>query len=223
VHPIGVRPSAGSGQFYDRRTNLEFVPRGNSYVRLGPVQTATGVVTDHNTLNVGSYDPARAETALQRMHADGYNLVRIFLSPTCVDACLGDPTTHGLRTAYVANLADFLRRAKANGLVVMLEGHFVPPNTVYSALISSEPRTYVENVNLNLLMNGGVQAHARLWHDLIVELLAQGAPTDAIFAIDPQVEASYDTRYKPFTLSSGLVPTGNGKTYDIADPAQRTR
>jgi len=185
------------------------------------VQTASGVVTDHNTLNAGAYDPARAETALDRMHGDGYNLVRIFLSTQCVDACLGDPTTHGLRAAYVANLADFLRRAKANGLVVMIEGRDAPPNTVYASLINHEPRTYIDNVNLNLLTNGGVQAHAQLWRDLIAALLAQGAPTDAIFAIDPYVEAFFDTRYKPFTLSSGLVPTGNGGTYDVADPAQR--
>ena len=216
-----MRAGAGSGEFYDRRTSLQFIPRGNSYVRLGPVQTASGVVTDHNTLNVGAYDPARAEAALERMHGDGYDIVRIFLNPNCIDACLGDSTTHGLRAAYVANLADFLRRAKANGLVVMLEGHDAPPNTVYASLINHEPRTYIDNVNLNLLTNGGVQAHAQLWHDLIAALLAQGAPTDAIFAIDPYVEAYFDTRYKPFTLSSGLVPTGNGGTYDIADPAQR--
>jgi hypothetical protein len=209
------------GEFYDRRTSLRFVPRGNSYVRLGPVQTATGVITDHNTLNVGTYDAGRAEAALERMRDDGYNLVRVFLNPNCIDACLGDPTTRGLRAAYVANLADFLRRAKANGLVVMLEGHDAPPNTVYASLINSEPRTYIENVNLNLLTSGGVQAHALLWHDLIGALLAQGAPTDAIFGIDPYVEAFFDTLHKPFTLGSGLITTGNGATYDIADPSQR--
>lgn len=35
-HRIGIRVVNGVGEFYDRKTNKKFVPRGNNYIRLSP-------------------------------------------------------------------------------------------------------------------------------------------------------------------------------------------
>src|SRR5690349_14215577 len=75
-HRIAVRVVSGAGEFYDRVTGQKFVPRGNNYIRLGPQTTLDGKhIITHSAFNPGSYDPARATLALQRMHADGYNIV----------------------------------------------------------------------------------------------------------------------------------------------------
>src|SRR2546421_16894 len=73
-HRIGVRVVNGIGEFYDRVTGQKFVPRGNNYIRLGPQTDLSGRrVVYHSTFDPGSYNPSRAEAALERMHVDGYN------------------------------------------------------------------------------------------------------------------------------------------------------
>src|SRR5262249_5072861 len=96
-HRIGVRVVNGVGEFYDRVTGAKFVPRGNNYIRLGPQTTLDGQhIITHSTFSPGIYDPARATQALQRMHADGYNIVRAWLSVYAI----GDPSS-GLSSAYL--------------------------------------------------------------------------------------------------------------------------
>src|SRR5919202_842193 len=211
--PPTHRVAVSGNHFVEAGTSAPFVARGATYSRFG-----TSAVP-HVTFNVGAYDAARAEDALAEMHVGGYNVVRVFLEIGCADVCLGDPGTHGLRVAYLANLADFLRRAKANAITVMIEGSSVPNGTKYAGMVGTSPD--IENINRLYLTAGGVAAEAAFWRDLVAELERQGAPTDDVFAYDIGVETFYDGRYKPFTLSSGAVATGNGKSYDMAVPAQR--
>ena len=72
-HRIGIRVIDGVGEFYDRLTDRTFVPRGSNYIRLAEQQAPGGMVVYHSTFNVGLYDAVRADEALGRMHADGYN------------------------------------------------------------------------------------------------------------------------------------------------------
>jgi F5/8 type C domain-containing protein/cellulase (glycosyl hydrolase family 5) len=222
-HRIGVRPTGATSELYDRVTGRTFVPRGNNYVRLGPQQYYDGrTFTYHSTFNVGVYDGARAESALRRMRTDGYNVVRVFLNGLCRNACLGDPD-HDIRAAYLDNVADFLRRAKANDMLVVLTQDWLPVQTSYDRLLAGEPRTWVDSWSVDFLTNGGVRANAQFFRDLATALIRQGAPTDDVLAYELRNELNFDGANKPFTLTSGLAPMPNGRTYDLSSPTQKDK
>lgn len=223
-HRIGVRDVNGVGEFYDRRTGAKFVPRGSNYIRLGPQGNAFGEMqVYHSTFNVGAYDARRADAALSRMATDGYNVVRAFLSELCVDACLGDGRTGALRTAYLANVADFVRRAKKHGIFVLLTNPGVPPNTTYERDLASARREWFDNINLLMLSPQGVVAQRHVWTDLVKALLRHNAPMDAIFAFELWNEAFLVSTRPPFSLATGRVTAANGQMYDMANASDRRR
>jgi F5/8 type C domain len=213
-HRIAVRPGPGGTQeLYDRVTGETFRPRGANYVRLD-----AGL--NHSTFNVGLYDGLRAEEALRRMRAGGSNVVRVFLSGACPRNCVGD-RLRGISARYAAEVADFLRLAKANGLFVIVTIDGLPTETRYEATLNAEPRTLVEGANLDFLTAGGVRASASFWADFAAELIRQRAATDVLLAYEARNEAHFDGRAKPFTLTAGLVPTANGRLYDMASQAEK--
>ncbi|HET7855468.1 MAG TPA: discoidin domain-containing protein [Gaiellaceae bacterium] len=217
-HRIAVHAAAGGAQeLYDRLTGRRFVPRGANYVRLSQ---QPGIGLYHSTFNVGEYDAARADAALQQLRADGSNVVRVFLNGLCLGTCLGD-RMRGVSARYVSNVAGFLRLAKANGIYVILTTDSLPLGTRYEATLNAEPRTYVEGSNLDFLTNGGVQANASFWADFAAALLRQKAPTDVVLAYELRNEAHFDARAKPFNLSAGTLAAPNGRTYDLASRAQK--
>lgn len=220
-HRIGVRPQGGGLELYDKVTGARFVPRGSNYVRLAPQTDHAGrTFLYHSTFNVGEYDGARAGEALMRMSGNGYNTVRVFLNGRCAAACIGD-TVRGISAPYVANVADFLRRAKAAGIFVIVTIDWLPPRTRYDQLMASEPRTHVDSFNLHFLTNGGVRANAEFWRDVAAELVRQRAPTDHLLGYQLRNEASFDGEAKPFTLESGQLGTPSGRTYDLSRPPQK--
>jgi Cellulase (glycosyl hydrolase family 5) len=223
-HTIGVRDVNGIGELYNRATGTKFVPRGSNYIRLAPQEnTSGGVQVYHSTFNVGRYDSAQAEAALTRMAADGYNVVRVFLSQICVEACTGDPATRSLRTAYIANVVDFLRRAKNHGIFVLLTSEWLPPNTTYADDLASARGDWFNDINLLMLSPQGVVAQQHFWTDFVKELVRQKAPTDAIFAYELWNEAFVVSDQPPFSLTSGRVETANGRTYDMANASDHKR
>jgi hypothetical protein len=141
----------------------------------------------------------------------------------CVDACLGDPATGSLRAAYVANVADFLRRAKNHGIFVLLTSEWLPPNTRYSADLASVRSDWFSNINVVMLSPQGVVAERHLWTDFVLELRRQEAPIDAILAYELWNEACLVSDEPPFSLAAGRVTTANGSTYDMASAPDRKR
>jgi hypothetical protein len=217
-HRIAVRAGAGGTQeLYHRVSGQAFVARGANYVRLAQ-QGGAGLY--HSTFNVGEYDGQRADEALRRMRAGGSNVVRVFLSGACRDNCVGD-RLRGISARYAADVADFLRLAKAHGLYVIVTIDGLPTETRYETILNSEPRTLVEGANLDFLTAGGVQANASFWADFAAELIRQRAATDVLLAYELRNEAHFDGRAKPFTLTGGLVPAPNGRTYDMTSQAQK--
>lgn len=223
-HTIGVRDVNGVGELYNRASGAKFVPRGSNYIRLGLQTNASGgTQVYHSTFNVGRYDGARAEAALNRMAADGYNVVRVFLSEICVDACVGDPRTGSLRAAYISNLVDFLRRAKKHGVFVLLTNEWLPPNTTYDTYLASVRREWFDDINLLMLSPEGIVAQRRLWTDLVKALRGRNAPMDAILAYELWNEATVLADRAPFSLRVGRVTAANGQTYDMGDASDRRR
>jgi hypothetical protein len=221
-HRIGVRVVDGDGEFYDRLSGERFTPRGNNYIRLAYQTAPGGQVFFHSTFNVGSYDAEAAEQALAQMQAEGYNTVRIMLNGCCAANALGD-AGGGVSSAYVANLTDFLRKAKAHEIYVLLEPGDLPVTGGYIALLDTTWSLDFGGTNAVLLRSGGVRANIQRWKDLIAELIRQGAPLDSILAYELGNEIFFEANIQPFTLTAGVVETANGKTYDMASEEDKQR
>ena len=224
-HRIGVRQVSGAGEFYDRITGARFVPRGNTYLRRADQELPGGhVVFRGSTFIEGRYDPARIESALAAMRADGYDSVRFILDVVCRQGCLGDFAAVGLRAAYLANLTDFLHRAKRHGLYVLLANDGpLPAGTTWAAQMEAECCTTFAGTNLYYLTAGGIEGARLFWKALLNALIARRAPLDIVFGYSLVAEAYYDGNEPPLSLTSGTVTTANGRTYDLASPAERQR
>ena len=220
-HRIGVRLVDGVGEFYDRLSGARFVPRGNNYIRLARQQSLSGgMIVYHSTFNVGLYDAEQADQALRRMHAQGYNVVRVFVQGSCKTGCIGDPAG-GLSSDYVANLTDFLRKAKSHDIYVILTTDAEPGTPYYVELLDSTWSVDFGGTNSSYLRGGGILVGQAFWQDLIEELVAQDAPLDAIFAYALRNELFFETNAAPLDRASGIVSTADGRSYDMASEEDR--
>jgi hypothetical protein len=219
THEIVVR----GRQLYDRRTGRPFVARGWNYVRLAVQRTPAGRVVYHSTFNVGRYQPARAERALRRMRASGYNVVRVFLNAACFRTCLIDPQTGELSARYVTNLVDFLRRAAAADVEVMLTIDHPPDRGRYGELLQAEPGSHTDGVNRFYLTEGGVRASAAFWSDLVSDLARRGAPLRAVIGYELLNEVTFAHRLQPLSLRAGTFTSPAGRRYRLASAGERTR
>jgi Cellulase (glycosyl hydrolase family 5) len=202
THEIVVR----GRQLVARRTGLPFVARGWNYVRLGAQWTPAGRIVYHSTFNVGRYEPARAERALRLMHASGYDVVRVFLDAACFRACLVDAQTGELSTAYLSNVVDFLRRAAAANVEVMLTIDYPPDRGRYGELLRAEPGSRTDGVNRFYLTGGGVRASAAFWSDLVSALARRDAPLRDVLGYELLNEVTFaSNRVRSAVLADGLV------------------
>jgi hypothetical protein len=218
-HRFGVRPTSGNAEFYDRATGGALTPRGNNYTRLAN-QTDPGgnPVFSHAAFSVGLYDPVRSETALAQMQASGYNLV-IIPTTGCCEGTLGDPNG-GLSQAYVANIVDFLMRAKAHGIAVVPAFQWLPAYGGFTQLLDPCGPAFGD-INLVVLSSCGVQATRRFFQQFVQALIADGAPMDAIFAYEVWDEVYFNVQSAPLDAASGSVTTANAQTYDMGSTASR--
>jgi hypothetical protein len=216
-HDIGVR----DGRLYDRRTGRMFVVRGWNYVRLGPQETAAGRIVYHTTFNAGRYDPARAERALRSMRASGYNAVRVFLNAVCLRGCLVDRRSGDLSNAYLKNVADFIRRAAAERVYVLLTIDHIPASGRYGELLRAGQPGRVAGVNLVFLADGGVRASAAFWRDLVGRLARMGAPLGAVLGYELQNEVAFAPTEPPLSLRTGTLKTPAGRVYRLSSAAER--
>jgi Cellulase (glycosyl hydrolase family 5) len=219
THEIAVR----GRQLVDRRTGLPFVARGWNYVRLGAQMTPAGRIVYHSTFNLGRYEPARAERALRLMHTSGYDVVRVFLDAACFRACLVDPQTGELSPAYVSNVADFLRRAAAANVEVMLTIDYPPDRGRYGELLQAEAGSQTDGVNRFYLTPGGIRASAAFWSDLVSALARRDAPLRDVVGYELLNEVTFANRRRPLTLRAGTFTSPAGRRYRLASTAERTR
>ncbi len=220
-HRIATRVVGGLGELYDRTTGLRFAARGNNYVRLAPQVVPGGqTVVYHSTFNPGLYDPAPIEAALTTMQADGYNVVRVWINHCCATGAVGDPAG-GISAPYVANVADFVSRARARAIYTILTVDDVPKVGGYTDTLLTSCCVLFNGDNMHYLSPAGLKANQAFWHDFVQALLQQHAPVDAILAYELRNEFSYASNLPPLSLSVGHVATANGLSYDLADSASR--
>jgi hypothetical protein len=227
-HPVGVRPAAsGFAEFYTVATGNTFTPRGNNYARLAwqqPPGAGQGKEYSHSTFNVGRYDSTRTETALAAMQSNDYNIVRVFLNGCCNDT-IGNPNGAGLSSAYIANVADFLKRAANHRVYVIFTWEGLPAQGGYDTgpcTDFDDPDSPITPpTNLVDLCPGGVAAEAHFFHDLVQALVDQGARLDAIFSYELRNEYYYESQSIPLSRTSGMVTPADGRTYDMSSATSR--
>jgi len=219
-HRIGVRSADGSPEFYDRHTGAKFVPRGAALWRWKwwPPGQQSVIDTIFNT-EVGQLESALAE--LPKMHADGFNTVRLWFNACWGGAtgCLDQPGG-GLNRGFLQNMARFLEVAKENGIYAILTMDALPDSSQYQGLLNPY-RGRFESFNLEFMTQGGVDAQAKYQTDLIRGLMEVGAPMDAIMAYQLKEEAYFEEDQPPLNATSGDVTPANGQRYSLADAAPR--
>ena len=201
------------GVFVERVTGEPFVPRGFNYIRLFPRRS-------HNTFDPEHYDAEALEKALGRWNRDGFSAVRVFLNCHApIAGTIARPGEEGLSKSYVANVADFLDRARKHRIAVMLCTESFPRVSPYGdTLVRADAA--LDEANASYLAAGHVEAKARFLQDLIRGLQASRPEClGAIFSYDLQNEFCYHGG-PPFTLVSGTVQAANGRRYDLPDQRQ---
>ena len=218
-HSIGVRPTATIAEFFNRNTGDVFEPRGNNYIRLANLTNDRGnLVLAHSTFAVGLYDANRAEPALASMQSSGYNIVTIIMEGCC-QGTIGDPAG-GLNSAYMANVVDFLQRAKTHAIGVVIASQWLP---AFGGFTQPYGGCYpqFDDINLVALSSCGITAVKAYFQDFVQVLINASAPMDAIFAYEIWDEYYYYEAKAPLNSTSGTITTANGRTYDMTSSASR--
>ena len=217
-HRIGIRVEDGVGEFYDRLTGDRFVPRGFNYVHIAAMSSSDPNMW-HSTLNPGFYDPLEADRALAHMQAAGYNTVRVFVDCCRTGNNVGSPAG-GVAPAYMENLVDFLDRAAAHQIFVLLEVDGTPADGGYGELWRSCCEDF-EDTNIRYLTRGGFSAKRRSLQDIVQGLIDGGARTDVVLSYGLTNEVFFTANTAPLSKNAGRVTTANGKTYDLSNPAEK--
>ena len=221
AHRIQVRVVNGVGEFYDSVTGEKFVPRGMNYNRF--LRSANGAIND-NVLSTTRYDPETVEKDFTAMRALGFNVIRIMLE-TCgphENGCITDASGR-LNPAYFVNVADFLERAKAHGLYVMVSSNTLPDDGYWINATAALQDEYFQSGANEFLNPKTFPIYVDYWEFVIRALIEANAPLDAIWAYELRQEQHFDWNYAPFNLSQGLITTANGKTYNLAETDAKAR
>ncbi len=220
-HPIQIRLTSGRAEFYDTRTNESFVPRGANYFWIIP---AGGGLEDR-FFEVGTFDPERVAADFDLLRRNGYNTVRIFLdSCSSGSNCAGRTNGPGLNPAYLDNIAAAMHLAQEAGIFLLLTSNDLPAQGGYWAMVDAAVNEqFGPYRNAHYLTPAGVEAGRVYWRDLMSGLAARAAPFESVLGWSLLNEQWYFYTDPPFSLSSGLVTTANGETYDLSDPAEHRR
>jgi hypothetical protein len=218
---IGVR----TGELYDTQTGQRFIPKGYNYIVLD------AFVGYHVTFDANAYDAAAAEAALAQFEHDGFNAVRVFLDErgeivpdAGIYGMAGPAAGSGLYAPTVANLIDFLRRARTHHVYVMPVLLFVPQNTGFQTMLFSNVPADIEDFNIYFLAPSGISAKQAYAQQLVTQIANAepgGTLLSTVLAWELDNESFAVANKKPFSLTSGMVTGADGIAYDMSNPVDR--
>lgn len=219
VSRIGISQRDGHAEFVELATGKIFHPVGMNYVPLrhgdhAAFEAATSV-------GEGFYDPLEAETMFRLLRENGYNTVRVFLAGRKPKnpGLSGEPDTVGIYTPYLDNLADFLRRASANGIHVIFNfcDADLPRNRYFREKLGEEDGSE------NFFRSAGILAYQEMVGSTLAYLKAKNPDLlKTILGVQFNNEICAKLTRWPFSVN-GPASTANGKTYDMTAPEERVR
>lgn len=214
-HRIAVRVVDGVGEFYDTQTGERFVPRGMNYNRF--LISEDGNRND-NLLSTTRYDPETVDADLAAMRAMGFNVVRVMME-TCgvhINGCVAGADGR-LNLAYFDNLADFLRRAQAHDMVVMVASNTLPDDGYWINATAARQNAFFQGASNEFLNPESVPIYVDYWESVVRALIESEAPLDVIWAYELRQEQHVHLTEAPLNLEEGLITTANGQSYDLSD------
>ena len=225
---IQARQASPAGQFYNVASAATFAPLGSNYIRLDYVNGTAY----HSTFTTGLYNAAAVDSALSVMHANGYNVVRVFIDPgDATHQAKGQygsagPASTNVPTLYapfMANVIDFLERATNYGIYVIPVLDYVPFNSYYESLVDTGRPASIGGVNSFYLFSGAVTSKATYVKQFAMAVKAadSGALLPTVFSYELTNEAGCETVDPPFSMTSGTVTTQDGGTYNMAVASDR--
>jgi hypothetical protein len=216
-HHIGVRQVDGRGEFYDKRTEETFIPRGVNYAFV-PIGTTYG----NKVLQVGTYDPQRTRDDFARLASLEYNTVRVFLDHCSAGpGCITTTDQPGLNPAYLDNIADMMLVARETGVYILFTSNDLPDAGGYADEANQgSGEDFSGYRNSYYLRPQAISATRRYWRDLLTGLKERNAAFDAILGWQLLNEQWMFIDKPPLSLTSGTVETTTG-SYDMGDPEQK--
>jgi hypothetical protein len=216
-HRIGVRQADEVGEFYDRQTNITFVPRGVNYVFVPQGSGHTNLL-----LKVGVYDPQRTRVDFAALASLGYNTVRVFLDQCNKGpGCIGDDDNAGLDPDYLDNIADMMSAGRETGIYILFTSNDLPDQGGYSEEANiGEGETFAGYRNSYYLRPNAITATRRYWRDLLTGLVERNAAFDSVLGWQLLNEQWMFIDQPPLSLTSGIVETTTG-SYDMSDADQK--
>lgn len=228
------RVKADAAGLYTTNAQGQRVPfrwRGANFVRLAPGPNGTSW---HSTFEPGLYDTKAVSAMLAQMKHDGYNGVRVYIDPGVTNAAQahgigrGNGTTGAVYGPYVDNVADFVKRAALAGVYVVPSMDAFPQNDTYWNIVKANPGTggvtNMDGDNRWYMAAGYAAAKREYLKQFAAALAARVGGAErlsTILAYQTNNEVAFDSGQAPYNKMSGTVTPLNGRTYDMADPAQR--
>ena len=218
---IAVRSIGGAAEFYHTGDGSVFYPRGFNYIQL--VKAADGAYGESALFHEDTHDLMDIDDDFQRMAALGYNAVRVFIDLCRDQHCMTDE--QGLLPDYVDNIIELLQRAHQYGIYVMLVMNWLPDLGPYSGPAHQWCASNGNFFGGNCLVMSpeGVNRYALFFQDLVRALKQGGAPMENIWAYELRNEFYVEYDQLPFTKTSGMVTTANGKSYNMASATEKKK
>jgi hypothetical protein len=208
---LSVQPRLHGGALLSAPFGTQVLLRGFDYQPLAVTRTKGKLDDENVTFSAGAYTSALATSVLSQMAKLGYNAVRVFVNVNQVGAVHGK----GLNLGYLERIADFLTKANADGIRVLLCTGELPTTGGYLPT----PNPLLAGTNAYYLAPGDLAAKQRYLTDLVHGLEADGAPlSDVLWELAG--EQVWDNREAPLSLKRQIVQTAAGR-FDMASAASR--
>lgn len=221
---IAIRTVGGVAEFYDVETGATFVPRGHNLVKYTEKDDPLfGPGYYDMVLSPARYDRAEIRADFQAMRALGFNVVRVMLETCGASDCIYPlgATTRTLSGAYLDDVADMLALAAEEEMYVWITSNTLPDTGYYIEKGYSGGAGLISDSQAHFMSQAGLVAYSEYFADLFSGLIARDARLDRMFSFSIRNEYWYDLREDPWPLSSGVVTTASGASYDLAVPAER--
>ncbi|MHC4251962.1 MAG: hypothetical protein ACYS9X_22820 [Planctomycetota bacterium] len=203
------RIAVREGAFVDSR-GAAFAPRGLNYIRLRQAACLW-----HDTFSPASYDGPRAGRALEDMSRRGFNLVRVFVDHTAGAGAVATRDAERLSAGYMANVVDFLRRARASAVRVIFAMCYLAEGRRWRGIAGPMPAG-VGGENAMLLSPARARAKATYMADFAATIKERERTLlTTVFSYELDNETTYRADLPPFSTRRGTFGFGDGR-YDLA-------
>ncbi|MFB6202529.1 MAG: cellulase family glycosylhydrolase [Halorhabdus sp.] len=201
------------------RDGSPMFPHGFNYIR---VRQHPDGYPWHDTFNPDSYDPEESESMFAHLEEHGFNLVRVFVDHIAGPGVIPENGATNFSEPYMANVFDFLERARNHGVAVILTFPWLPRRQSYNEL-TANPLSDVAEANRLYLDGGHIDAKAQYVADFASAIESYDAGLlPAVFGYHLANEAAVVVDQPPFSLAEGTLTPATGETYDLASTEDLT-